>query len=79
MHVTLPPDLEPFVDRELAAGRYTSGEQLVVHALRWFKAEREQAVAGIKEGLVDAAVGRTQPLSEALADIRKEFGVPDPE
>lgn len=79
MQLTLPPDLKPFVDQELAAGRFSSPEQLVVHALRWFKDEREQAVAGIKEGLADVASGRTQPLHEAFADLREELGVPEAE
>ena len=49
----------------------------MVQALFWLREERQQAVFGIKQGLSDAAVGRMQPLFEAFASIRKEFGVPD--
>ena len=79
MQIELPPELEPFVDQEFATGRYATREEVVVQALRWLREEREQALSGIKEGLDDVAAGRTQPIEEAFADIRKEFGVPETE
>lgn len=75
MHIELPPDLAPFVEQEFATGRYATREEVVVQALCLLRAERQAAVAGIKQGLEDVAAGRTQPLGEALADIRNEFGV----
>ena len=77
MQIQLPPELLPFVEQEYATGRYSTREEVVVQALRWFREERQEAVAGIKQGLDDVAAGRTQPLAEAFADIRKEFGVPE--
>lgn len=79
MQVDVPPELEPFVEQEFATGRYATREEVVVQAIRWLRDERRQAVSGIKQGLDDAAAGRTQPLAEAFADIRKEFGVPKEE
>ncbi len=79
MQIELPPELEPFVEQEYATGRYTTREEVVVQALRWFREERQDAVAGIKQGLDDVAAGRTQPLADAFADIRKELGVPETE
>ena len=79
MQIELPPELEPFVDQEFATGRYATREEVVVQALRWLREEREQALSGIKEGLDDVAAGRTQPIEEAFADIRKEFEVPETE
>ena len=79
MQIDIPTDLESFVEQEFATGRYATREEVVVQALCWLREERQQAVSGIRQGLSDAAAGRTQPLAEALADIRKELGVPDTE
>jgi predicted transcriptional regulator len=79
MQIELPPELEPFVEQEFATGRYVTREEVVVQALCWLRDERQEAISGIKQGLDDVAAGRTQPLAEAFADIRKEFGVPETE
>jgi len=79
MHIELPPELEPFVEQEFATGRYATREDVVVEALCLLRDERRAAVSGIRQGLDDVAAGRTQPLGEALADIRKEFGVRETE
>lgn len=79
MQIELPQELEPFIEQEFATGRYASRDEVVVQALRWLQEERQQAVSVIKQGLDDAAAGRTQPIGEAFADIRKEFGVPETE
>ena len=41
--------------------------------------DRLEAIEGIKRGLADVAAGRTQPLEEAMKDIRKELDLPHPE
>jgi predicted transcriptional regulator len=79
MQIELPPDLEPFVEQEFSTGRYATREEVVVQALCWLREERQAAVSGIKQGLEDVATGRTQPVAEAFAEIRKEFGVPKTE
>ena len=79
MQIELPPELEPFIDQEFATGRYATREEVVVQALRWLYEERQEAVLGIRQGLDDVAAGRTQPVAEAFADIRKEFGTPKTE
>ena len=79
MQIDLPSELEPFVEQEFATGRYATREEVVVQALRWLREERQDAVLGIKQGLDDVATGRTQPVAEAFADIRKEFGVSETE
>jgi putative addiction module CopG family antidote len=75
MNLAIPSELQEFVDREFATGRYESKDEVVVEALRLLKDERDDAAAGIKAGLADVEAGRTQPLSEAFSDIRKEFGI----
>lgn len=79
MQFELPPEFEPFIEQEFATGRYANREDVLVQALRWLREERQGAVSGIKQGLDDVATGRTQPVAEAFADIRKEFGVPETE
>ena len=70
MEIHIPAELEPFVEQEFATGRYATREEVVVQAVRWLQEERQSAVEGIKQGLDDAAAGRTQPLGEAFDDIR---------
>lgn len=36
--------------------------------------EQARALEGIRQGLEDMRAGRTQPLDEAFADIRREQG-----
>jgi putative addiction module CopG family antidote len=79
MQIVLPAELEPFVEQEFATGRYANREDVVVQAIRWLREERQGAVSGIKQGLDDMAAGRTQPVAEAFANIRNEFGVPETE
>jgi putative addiction module CopG family antidote len=79
MRIELPPDLEPFVEQEFATGQYASRDEVVAQALRRLREERQEAVLGIEQGLDDVAAGRVQPLAEAFADIRKEFGSSDTE
>lgn len=78
MNIEIPADLQVFVDKEFATGRYTSREEVLVHALRGLKREREAAVAGVT-GLDDLDAGRVQPLDEAFSDLNKELGVTESE
>ena len=75
----LRPELEPFVEQEFATGRYDTCEEIVVQALRWLRDELQEVIAGIKQGLDDVAAGLTQLLTDAFADIRNEFGIPETE
>lgn len=40
------------------------------------KAEREETVAAIREGLADVAAGRTKPARAALKALAKKHGIP---
>ena len=40
--------------------------------------DRLEAIDGIKRGLEDADAGRSQPLDEAIKDIRRELDLPHP-
>ncbi len=43
------------------------------------KAEREEAVAAIREGLADAKAGRTKPARAALKALAKKYGIATPD
>ncbi len=74
MQVKIPVELESFVEEEFATGRYGSREEVLIRALKWLRDERQEALAGIRQGLDDAAAGHVQPLADAFADIRREAG-----
>lgn len=41
------------------------------------KADREEAVAAIREGLADAEAGRVKPARNALRALAKKYGISD--
>jgi Arc/MetJ-type ribon-helix-helix transcriptional regulator len=78
MSIDIPADLQSFVNEQVQLGCFPDEQQLIAEALRMLKAERDESLEGIRAGLADAAAGRVQPLAEAVADIRREFNLPDP-
>lgn len=40
------------------------------------KADREETIAAIREGLADVAAGRTKPARAALKTLAKKYGIP---
>lgn len=42
------------------------------------KADREETVAAIREGLADVEAGRTRPAREALRNLAKKYGLAVP-
>jgi putative addiction module CopG family antidote len=73
---TISPELEQFVNQEVASGRFANRDEVIVHALLLLKNDRDEAVAGINAGLADVAAGRVQPLHAAFDDLRREFDIP---
>lgn len=71
----ISPDLERYVEQEVASGRFADREAVIAHALALLRRDREEAVLGIEVGLADVAAGRVQPLDLAFDDLRKELGV----
>jgi putative addiction module CopG family antidote len=76
MPQTLPRDLQDFVDRELATGRYRSTEEIVVAGLRLLQRDRQEALEGIREGLAQSERGEGIPLDEAFDQVRARHNVP---
>lgn len=77
MTTQLSPELEQFVESEVAAGRFTDRTEVLEQALRLLQRDREEAVAGIQAGLADVAAGNTQPLGDAFRELRSELGMSD--
>jgi predicted transcriptional regulator len=72
----MSPDLELFVQEEVASGRFADREAYIAYAVRMQKLEREDTLAGIRKGLEEADAGLGQPLDEAFADIRRSLNLP---
>jgi putative addiction module CopG family antidote len=75
MPEAISPDLERFVQSEIASGRYQSREAVVAEGLRLLQRDREEAIEGIRLGLADVADGRVQALADAFKDLRSELHV----
>lgn len=71
----ISPELEQFVEQEVASGRYADRDAVIAHGLALLRRDREEAVAGIAAGLADVAAGRVQPLDQAFDGLRREFGI----
>lgn len=71
---------EPFIRAQVQSGRFASEDELLDEALRLLErnqaAEKARDIEGIRQGLEDMRAGRTQPLDEAFADIRRELSLP---
>jgi Arc/MetJ-type ribon-helix-helix transcriptional regulator len=78
MAYEISADLRSFVAEQISLGCFVSEQQLVDEAVRMLKAERDETVQGIRQGLSDAAAERVQPLADAFVDLRREFGLSDP-
>ena len=80
MNIHLPADLDQFVQVKVLSGRFTSSDEAMAAAVRLLRqqeeAEEARALEGIRQGLDDMRAGRTQPLAEAFADIRRDLNLP---
>lgn len=65
MSVSLPPDLERFVEQQLAGGEYASENEILAEGLRLLrqqKTRRDQLRAEIQIGLDELNRGEGEPL-----------------
>jgi Arc/MetJ-type ribon-helix-helix transcriptional regulator len=54
-----------------------SSDEVITEAVRLLQQQEEARTReGIRQGLDDMRAGRTQPLAEAFADIRRDLNLP---
>lgn len=73
MSYAFPPEIRELIDQNMATGIYSSEEdvlQAALHAL----SDCHATIADIRQGVVDYQQGRGEPLSDAMADIRRQLG-----
>ncbi len=73
----MSPELELFVQQEVASGRFSDRESYISHVVRMMKLDQDEAIAGIEAGFEAAAEGRGKPLAEAFDNIRRSVNLTD--
>jgi len=65
-----------FASRHVEQGAdFSSVEELVKH---WRQnSEYSEAVADVRQGILDEAACKSQPLSDAFAEVRNKLGITD--
>lgn len=78
--ILLPDDLQRLVQAKVQGGRFASSDEAIADAVRLLRKpeadEEARVLAGIQQGLDDMHAGRTQPLAEAFAGIRRDLNLP---
>lgn len=73
--VTIPSELQPFVEQELATGAFTDEADLVAKALELFremKARHGQLCEDVRRSVAQAEQGETAPLDiQSIKDALK--------
>jgi predicted transcriptional regulator len=66
--------LDQLVREELATGAYRSEDDVLVEAMQALR-DRDEAIAGIREGLSDLDAGRMRSLGDVDAELRTKHGI----
>lgn len=74
MSYPFPPMLGQLVRAELATGAYKSEDDVLVEALQALR-DRDETIAGIREGLADLNAGRVRLLDGVDAQLRTKHGI----
>ncbi len=74
MTYPFPPELDRLVRQKLASGDYTSEDEVLLEAMHAL-VDRDEAIAGIQEGIKHMDAGRTRPLGEIDAELRNKHNI----
>jgi predicted transcriptional regulator len=74
MSYAFPPELDRLIREELATGTYRSEDDVLVDAMLALR-DRDESIAGIREGLADLDAGRVRPLGDVDAELRTKHGI----
>lgn len=69
-------DFVQFASRRVESGDDRSSLEELVKQWRE-AAEYNEAVADVRQGIIDDAQGKAQPLADAFADVRRKLGIED--
>ncbi len=69
-------DFVQFASRRVESGDDCSSLEELVRQWRQ-GSEYAEAVADVRQGIIDDAQGRAQPLADAFADVRRKLGIAD--
>ena len=78
MSYAFPPELERLIRQELSTGVYASEDDLLLEAMRVLH-DRDEAIAGIKEGLSNLEAGRVRTLNAVDEELRMKHAIPHDE
>lgn len=70
MSYAFPPEIKHLIDQNMATGLYSSEEHVLQAALRVLS-DYHATISDIRQGMSDYEQGNGEPLSQAMADIRR--------
>ncbi len=73
MQYPFPAEIEQLVTAQMATGKYSTENDVLLHALRTLQ-DYNESVADIQLGIVDEAAGRMRSLHLVDSDIRQKLG-----
>jgi putative addiction module CopG family antidote len=74
MSIALPPEVESFVDREVAMGTYASREDVIVAAVELLR-QRQADLARLKADIEEGLQGEGIPAEQVFAELRRKFAI----
>ena len=74
MSYAFPPELDRLVREELATGTYNSEDDVLVDAMLALR-DRDESIAGIREGLANLNAGRVRLVDDVDAELRTKHGI----
>ena len=73
MSYPFPPEIKQLIDQNMATGIY-SDENDVLEAALHVLSGYHATIGDIRQGVQDYEQGRSEPLADAMADIRRQLG-----
>ena len=75
MSIALPPEVESFVDGQVATGAYSSREQVIIAAVELLR-QRRADLARLKADIEEGLQGEGVPAEQVFAELRRRFAIP---
>jgi Arc/MetJ-type ribon-helix-helix transcriptional regulator len=74
MAYLFPPQLGRLIQEELATGAYSSEDDVLIEVLQALR-DRDESLAGIREGIADLDARRVRRLNVADDELRTKHGI----